>query len=155
MSSDCGSTNFAGKFYISSTAQNSNLLLAGFQGLTWIEVPNLGTFGDTGVTQNVVSYSTWGNNVVCNGKGEANAGDPDGEFLDVDSPGMDAMLAAASVNNQNNYAFKHEWADGSAEYNRGLVTGPTRMKGGNEDFKRVSFTFGMNQEPISTAATSS
>lgn len=148
MAGSCGSTNFAGKFYISSTVQNADLNLAAFAALTWVEVPNLGTFGDTGVTQNMVSYSTWGNNVVCKGKGEANAGDPDGEFLDVPSAGMDLMLAAASVNNQNNYAFKHEWADGSDEYNRGLVSGPSRLKGGNEDFKRVSFTFGMNQEPI-------
>jgi hypothetical protein len=153
--SDCGATNYAAKFYISTTVQNSNLNLSQFQALAWEEVPNLGTFGDTGVTQNIVSYSTWGNNVVCKGKGEANAGDPDAEFLDVPSAGMDLLRAAASVNNQNNYAFKHEWADGSQEYNRGLVTGPTLMKGGNEDFKRVSFSFGLNQEPITAVAVSS
>lgn len=153
--SDCGATNSGGKFFISSTSQNSDLSLSQFGGLNWLEVPNLGNFGDTGVTQNVTSYDTWDRNVTCKGKGIANAGDPTGEFLDVPSSGMDALLAASTVNNQNNYAFKHEWADGSVEYNRGLVLGPTRPKGGNEDFKRVVFTFAMNQEPIVNAAVSS
>lgn len=152
--SDAGITNFGAKFYISSTAQNTNLDQAGFEALSWIEVPNCGSFGDTGISQNVVSYSTWGENVIKKGKGEANAGDPDAEFLDVDSAGMDALAAAASVNNQNNYAFKHLWSDGSAEYNRGIVVGYQRMKGGNEDFKRIGVTFGLNQEPVATPAPS-
>lgn len=154
--SDTGITNFGAKFYISPTAQNTNLNEAGFLAITgWIEVPGCGSFGDTGVTQNVVSYSTWGENVIKKGKGEANAGDPDAEFLDVPSAGLDALAAAASVNNQNNYAFKHEWADGSQEYNRGLVVSFQRMKGGNEDFKRIGVTFGLNQEPVAIAGTSS
>lgn len=153
--SDCGATNFGGKFYISTTAQNEDLNQAQFANLTYEEVPNLGTSGDTGVSQNIISYSTWGRNVICKGKGEADAGSPDVEFLDVASAGMDLMLAAASVNNQNNYAFKYEWTDGSIEYNRGLVTGPTLMKGGNEDFKRVSFNLGLQQEPVLVAAVSS
>lgn len=153
--SDCGATNFGGKFYISTTAQNEDLNQSQFANLTYEEVPNLGTHGDTGVSQNIISYSTWSRNVICKGKGEADAGSPDVEFLDVASAGMDLMLAAASVNNQNNYAFKIEWTDGSIEYNRGLVTGPTLMKGGNEDFKRVSFNLGLQQEPVSVAAVSS
>lgn len=153
--SDCGATNFGGKFYISTTAENEDLSSSEFGQLTYVEVPNLGTHGDTGVTQNIISYSTWGRNVVCKGKGEADAGSPDVEFLDVASAGMDLMEAAASVNNQNNYAFKVEWSDGSLEFNRGLVTGPTRMKGGNEDFKRVSYNLGMQQEPVTVYSVSS
>lgn len=144
----CGITNYGGVFSISTTAENDDLNEAAFAALTYTEVPNLGNFGDTGVSQNIVSYSTWDRNVICKGKGEADAGSPDAEFLDEQSAGMDLMLAAASVNNQNAYAFKIEWADGAVEYNRGVVTGPTRMKGGNEDFRRVSFSLGMNQEPI-------
>ena len=146
--SDCGGTNFGGKFSISTTTQNDDLNEAAFAALTYTQVPNIGNFGDTGVSQNIVSYSTWDRNVICKGKGEADAGSPDVEFLDVESPGMDLLLTAASVNNQNNYAFKIEWADGQIEYNRGIVTGPTRMKGGNEDFRRISFNLGLQQEPV-------
>ena len=60
---------------------------------------------------------------MCKGKGEADAGSPVIEFLDVPSAGMTAMLAAAVVDHQNSYAFKTECSDGSKEYNRGIVTG--------------------------------
>jgi hypothetical protein len=145
--STCGATNFGGKFYISDTATNLDLTLSEFTGLTWVEIPNLVTSDPTGVTQNVVSDSTWDRPVVCKGKGEANAGDPNIEFQDVPSPGMDLLLAAAAYDNTDNYSFKFVWADASEEYNRGLVTGPQRTKGGNEDFKHVIFTLGLQQPP--------
>jgi hypothetical protein len=150
--SDCGLTNNAGTFSVSTTAANSDLTESGFEALSYTVVPNMGNHGDTGVTQNAVQYSTWDRNVVCKGKGEANAGDPTVEFLDVDSGGMDLLIAAAAVDNANAYATKIEWSDGSIEYNRGIIMGPTRPKGGNEDFKRVVFTLGLNQEPVIVAA---
>ena len=143
----CGATNFGGTFSISTTVANDELDLSGFEGLSYTEVPNLVTCDPTGITQNVVSDSTWDRPVVCKGKGEANAGDPNIEFQDLDSPGMDLMLAAAAFDNTNNYAFKFIWADGSEEFNRGLVTGPQRTKGGNEDFKHVIYTLGLQQPP--------
>ena len=147
-----GITNFGAVFSISTTAQNSDLTESGFDALSYTEVPNLGNHGDSGVSQNIVSFSTWGNNVTNKGKGEADAGSPVVEFLDIASAGMTLMEAAADVDNANNYAFKVEWADGSIEYNRGLVTGPTRMKGGNEDFKRLQFNLGYNQVAVVVAA---
>lgn len=147
-----GVTNFGGKFYISTTAQNADLTQSEFEALTFTQVPNVGNHGDTGVNQNVVNYSTWDRNVISKGKGEADAGSPQVEFLDVASAGMDLMEAAADVNNTNAYAFKVLWADGSVEYNRGIVTGPTRPKGGNEDFKRLQFSLGFNQAPVIVAA---
>jgi hypothetical protein len=143
----CGATNFGGKFYIADAAQNNDLTLSEFLALTWVEVPNLITCDPTGVTQNVVSDSTWDRPVVCKGKGEANAGDPNIEFQDAPSAGMDLMEAAADYANANDFAFKFVWTDGSEEYNRGLVTGPQRTKGGNEDFKHVIFTLGLQQPP--------
>ena len=127
----CGATNFGGSFYISTTAANDDLTLSEFLGLVYTEIPNLVTSDPTGVTQNVVSDSTWDRPVVCKGKGEANAGDPNVEFQDTPSAGMDLFVSAAAYDNTNSYAFKFEWADGSEEYNRGLVTGPQRTKGGN------------------------
>lgn len=143
--SDCGVTNFGGTFSISNTAQNDDLTVSELEGLSYTEVPNIMTIGETGTNQNVVSASTWDRPVICKGKGEANAGDPDLEFLDVASAGMDLMLAAAAYDNTDNYAFKIEWADGSKEYNRGIVLGPRFPKGANEDFKRAVFTLGLNQ----------
>ncbi|MGH8033826.1 MAG: hypothetical protein ACREO9_01280, partial [Lysobacterales bacterium] len=143
----CGATNFGGKFFVSTQATNDDLTISEFEGLSYEEVPNLVTSDPTGVTQNVVSDSTWDRPVVCKGKGEANAGDPNIEFQDTPSAGMDLMNAAAAYDNTNNYAFKFEWVDDSVEYNRGLVTGPQRSKGGNEDFKHITFTLGLQQPP--------
>lgn len=151
--SDCGITNFGGKVYISTTEQNSDLDESGFAGLTYVEVPNLGNHGDTGVTQNLVQYNTWGRVVVCKAKGQATAQDFTLEFLDVPSTGMTAMEAAGEPTNTGSYAIKTEWPDGSVEYNRGPVTGPALLKGGNEDFKRVQFTVGANQVPVRVAPT--
>ncbi len=143
----CGATNFGGTFAISTTPENDDLTLSEFTGLVYTIIPNLVTCDPTGVTQNVVTDPTWDRPVVCKGKGEANAGDPNLEFQDAPSAGMDLMIAAAAFDNTNSFAFKFVWADASEEYDRGLVTGPQRTKGGNEDFKHVIFTLGLNQPP--------
>ena len=147
-----GITNFGGAFYISTTAANTDLTESEFTALSYTVVPNIGNHGDSGVSQNVVSYSTWDRNVISKGKGEADAGSPTIEFLDVASAGMTLLLAAAAVDNANSYAYKIVWSDGSIEYNRGIVTGPSRPKGGNEDFKRLVFNLGFSQEPVTVAA---
>ncbi len=144
---DCGATNFGGVFAISTTTENDDLTISEFTALSYTDVPNLVTHDPTGVTQNIVSDSTWDRPVICKGKGEANAGDPNCEFQDAPSAGMDLIVAAAAYDNTSNYAFEITWADGSIEYNRGLVTGPQRTKGGNEDFKHVIFTLGLQQPP--------
>jgi hypothetical protein len=147
-------TNLQGKFYIAVDSsgnpdpQASDLDTSGFGALTWEQVPNLGTHGDTGVDQNVVSYSTWDNTLSPQQKGEATGAQPEVEFLDEDSTGMTAMKSAASISDQNNYAFKIEWSDGKIEYNRGIVNAPSYPKGANEDFRRVTFTLAFNQEPV-------
>jgi hypothetical protein len=152
----CEITNFGGTFAISTTTVGcDDLALSDFEALTFVTVPNMGTHGDTGISQNLVSYSTWDRNVIRKGKGEADAQNADVEFLDIASAGMDVMLTAAGVNNPDNYAFRVTWPDGSIEYNRGLVTGPMRLKGANEDFKRVQFSLGMQQEAVVVEAPSS
>ena len=148
-----GVTNIAATFSISTSAENADLDQSGFDALGYVAVPNLGNHGDTGVDQNVVSYSTWDKQMVQKGKGEADAGNPDVEFLDVSSAGMDALIAAAVVTVTDSYAFKVEWADGSIEYNRGVVTGPRRLKGANEDFKRLAFSLGLSQAPVAVDAS--
>ena len=144
-----GITNFGGTFAVTAIAANVDVVdKAAYLALVYTDVPNVGSFGDTGVSQNVVSYSTWDRNVAAKGKGEADAGSPTVEFLDVASAGMTIMETNAAVDNANSYAFRVQWPDGTTEYNRGIVTGPMRLKGGNEDFKRVSFNLGFSQVPI-------
>lgn len=143
-----GITNFGGKFYISDTAFNADVELADCQGATFIQLPNIGNIGETGVTQEPASYSTWDRPVLQKSKGEADAGNPDVECLDVASAGMTQMKAASAATNSNSYIFKILWNDGTVEYNRGLVMGPRLPKGANSDFKRAVFTLACNQEPL-------
>lgn len=153
--SDCGITNFGGKVSISTTAVSSQPDEVAAGSLAYEELPNVGNHGDTGITQNLPTYSTWGRTVVCKQKGEATAQDFDIEAQDVPSAGLDLFIAAAAPTNSNSYVIKTEWSDGSVEYNWGPITGPTLLKGGNEDFKRVQFTVGANMVPLRVEATSS
>lgn len=151
-----GTTNFGGKLYISPSPQNSDLDLAGFQAISgWIQLPNVGNIDQTGIDQNVVTYPTWDKLVVAKGKGQADAGSPTVECLDVESAGKDAFVAAAAPDNTDNYAIAIEYADGSIEYNRGLVMGPVRLKGANEDFKRLQFVLGLQQAAVEDNVSSS
>lgn len=152
--SDCGITHSGLVVSISTTAVNDDQDLSMFESLTYEDLPSVGSLGDTGVSQNIVNYSTLDRTVICKGKGEANAGDPTIEALDIGSAAMDLFNAAAVTSNKDNYAIKYEWPDGSIEYNRGLITGPQLMKGGNEDFKRVMFTCGNQQSPVVVEAPS-
>lgn len=151
-----GTTNFGGKVYISPTAVNEDMDLTAFQAVNdWVQLPNVGEVGDTGTEQNIVDYPTWDRRVTAKAKGQANAGDPTVECLDVPSDGMDAFLTAAEPSNQNNYPTKIEWENGDIEYNRGMVTGPTLPKGNNEGFKRAVFTLANQQVFIKDTVSSS
>ena len=148
-------TNIGGKFYIAVGSggttpdpQNADLSASAFGGLTYAQVPNMGQHGDTGIQQNLVSYSMWDKQLAEQQKGQATGAQAEVRFLDEDSDGMTAMKAAASVSDGNNYAFKIVFSDGSIEYNRGVVSAPTYPKGSNEDFAEAVFTIAFNQEPV-------
>lgn len=147
-------TNIGGKFYIATDStgivpdpHNADLSASDFGGLTWTQVPNMGQHGDTGMQQNLVSYSTWDNRLAEQQKGEATGAQAEVRFLDEDSNGMTALKAAASVTEMNNYAFKLLFSDGSIEYNRGVVSAPSYPKGSNEDFAEAVFNIAFNQSP--------
>lgn len=154
-------TQKGAKFYIAvddttseALPQNSDLTDTAFAALTWLEVKGVGSFGETGTTQNKPSYDELATDVTQKGKGIANAGDPAIEVRRIGSdPGQIEMRAAATVNDLNNYAFKYELANtlganGTIRYNRGVVTGPTHPNGGNEDFDLENYELGLNQEQI-------
>ena len=147
-------TNLDAKFYICTTPQPDDLTQSEFEALSFVEVGNIGTMGETGVNENILSYDTYDTDVTQKAKGIANAGDPTLEVARVyNDAGQIAMRAAALTNFQ--YAFKREDADApdasttnTIIYMRGVVTGPVRPNGGPEDFIIESFTLGLNQREI-------
>lgn len=135
------------KVYICATAQASPLAnAAAYAALTWVEVKKVGNMGQIGTQTNMLSYNTWGDSVIQKAKGLNDAGNPTLEVMrDTADAGQDAIRVAAATN--LNYAFKIERNDkltgggtNSIIYNRGLVAGPSRPQGGNEEFDVEVFT---------------
>ncbi len=144
------------KLYVSTTAQNTDLddhATLGFPGLTYTEVKNVGSIGEYGINTNVISYDMLSTTVSRKAKGITNAGDPQVEVARDDADaGQDLMRTYGAVANKNSYAFKITKQDGSVDYLRGLVMGPNRPSGRNEDFDLEVFTIACNQEPLHIAA---
>ena len=137
------------KVYICATAQAAAPAnAAAYAALTWVEIKKVGNMGQVGTSQNVLSYPTWGDAVTGKEKGATDAGNPTLEVMrDTADAGQDALRAAALTNSK--YAFKIERADkltgggtNSIFYNWGIVTGPARPQGANEDFDVEVFTLG-------------
>ncbi len=155
-------TNAGRKIYISCTAAGGTtpeaqpvvLTLAAFEALDWTEVGDVGSIGQTGVDTNIVSYDTMNTEVTQKQKGISNAGDPEIECArNPTNVGQIAMRAAAAT--RYNYAFKIEDADApeagwsnTIYYNRGVVSGPFRPNGRNEDFILETYRLGLNQKEI-------
>lgn len=147
-------TNAKSKLFVCATEQETELDQAGYEALTWIEVKGVGEVGEIGTQQNVLTYDTWADEVIDKAKGMKNAGDPVVECSrKATDPGQIAMRAASLTNFK--YAFKIVRNDkattggtGTTIYNRGIVTGPTRPQGRNEDFDLEVFTLGFVQLEI-------
>lgn len=147
-------TNAGGKVYVCATPQNADLTQGGYEALTWVLITAVGSHGEAGSSTNILTYDTWDTTVVQKGKGLTNAGDPEIEVARIPTdPGQIIMRAAALTN--FNYAFKVERNDKVVStgtptiiYNRGLVTGPKRPLGRNEDFDLEVFTLALNQKEI-------
>lgn len=155
-------TNAGRKLYIACTsaggstpeAQPTTLNQAAFEALDWTEVSDVGSIGQTGTSENVVTYDTLATSVSQKQKGIANAGDPEIEVARSPTDNGQKALRAAALTKYN-YAFKIEDADApdasttnTIYYNRGIITGPARPNGGNEDFILEVYTLGLNQKEI-------
>lgn len=144
-------TNAGSKIYVCATAQQNDLLQADYEALNWVEVKAVGNYGETGSKTNILTYDTWDTTVSQKAKGITDAGSPTIELARIPTdPGQIIMRSIAR--NNLNYAFKTVRNDpafvggnGTIIYNRGLVTGPTRPGGKNEDFDLEVFTLGLNQ----------
>lgn len=155
-------TNAFCKIYVSSApVAATDLTQTDYEALTWVEVKNVGSRGETGKSTNMLNYNTWGDRVIQKAKGMTDAGGGDLECARLPTdPGQIILRAAAAGDNNNNYAFKELRSDGPVGgtgtifYNRGLVTGPKRPGGRNEDFDLEVFTLGFQQEEIVVAPSS-
>jgi len=147
-------TNKGRKVFICTTPQPADLTKSQYEALTWVEVGNVGSVGESGMNTNVVSYDELATDVTQKQKGISNAGDPTIECArNPSDAGQVALRAAAAT--KFFYAFKFEDSDAPSAnhsntvyYNRGLIAGPTRPNGRNEDFILEVFTLGLVQKEI-------
>ena len=148
-------SNAASKVFVSRTAQNTALDQAGFESVDWVLVGGVGSRGEMGRITNIINYDTWDDTVIQKAKGLTDAGTVDLEVArDANDEGQAILLAAAAVGNNDRYAFKEERSDGAGGtvgtviYNRGLITGPRRPGGRNEDFDLEIYSLGFDQEEL-------
>jgi len=161
LSTPFANTNAGGKLYICATPQNNPIANAGaYAALTWVEIVGVGSVGEMGTSTNILTYDTWADDVMDKGKGMSDAGSPTIELSRTPTDAGQILLNAAALVNQK-YAFKIVLGDpiiiggvGTTIYTRGLVTGPTRPMGRNEDFVLETFTLGLVQREIVVAPTS-
>lgn len=148
-------SNAGSKLYIASVSVgDSDLSQADYEALSWIEIKAMGNLGETGSKTNILNYDTWDTKVIQKAKGLIDAGSPTIEVARLPfDQGQSALRAAAKTN--LNYAFKIARNDavtvggvGTVIYHRGLVSGPTRPGGKNEDFDLEVFTLGLQQEEM-------
>src|SRR6478735_6633989 len=103
-------TNAHSKVYICDDAQQSDLTQSAYEALDWTEIKGIGSFGETGVSTNMLNYDTWDTDVTQKAKGISDAGSPELEVARIASdPGQQALRAAALTN--LNYAIKIERND--------------------------------------------
>lgn len=143
--------NAGSKLYICATNQESDLTRSGFEALTWVEIANVGKVGEMGSSTNILKYDTWNTTVIQKAKGITDAGSPDIEVARVPTDAGQIILRNAAKTNLN-YAFKMLRNDPTnvtgtptVFYNRGLVTGPKRPMGKNEDFDLEVFSLALQQ----------
>lgn len=155
------SSNKGAKFYIGvdgsadAKPENSDLNLAAYEGLTYLEVKNVGSVGESGSNTNILTYDELDTTVIQKSLGTTNAGDPEVEVaISLTDPGQAEMRAAAALSSSNgdNFAFKVLYPSGRRLYNRGLVTGPRTPNGRNEDFQLETFALALNQEQITSSS---
>lgn len=147
------------KLYICATPQSADLLQAGYEALTWVEISNVVTLPDFGVSDNIVTQDYINTTVSQKRKGFSNASDTEVMVGQLDGDAGQEALAAASLT-AFNYALKLEQDDApdaattnTIRYSRGVIGGRNFTGGGGEDFDNETYAIGLNQAPIVVAPT--
>lgn len=145
-------TNSGAQLWICVTPQNDDLddhAGSGFPSLTYVQVKQVGSVGEYGINTNVLTYDTWDEDTVRKAKGLTNAGDPEVELSrNATDPGQIAMRAAGAIAVKDSYALKVVRPSGLTEYLRGIIAGPRRPNGRNEDFVLEVYSVGLQQAPV-------
>ena len=140
-------THVLNKLSISTTAPTSAPAnAAAYAALTYTLINGVGSLGEAGTSVNMLNYDTWSDTVVDKAKGMQDAGTPELELARIATDAGQIALRAAALTNLS-YAFKQEANDkltgggtNTIIYNYGLVAGPRRPNGRNEDFDLEVFT---------------
>lgn len=142
------------RLYVCATPQPSDLTQYQYDLLSWVEVKHVGSIGEMGTSTGVVSYDELATDVSQKQKAVSNAGDPQIDLARDPADAGQAILRAAGATKYN-YAFKIEDSDAPSPgqgvtvyYNRGVVAGPTRPGGRNQDFILERYVIGLNQAEI-------
>jgi len=143
-----------GKAYVSTTAQGADLLLAGFEALSWTEIGPIVTQPGLGITYNGVEQTYLdGLTQYVPGSGAVNAGDLVCGNI-PDNPGQLILIANVGSPDDRAYKFTRNTTltagTGVTEtvYTRGIVLSLGDAGGGVDD--AITNTYGMkfNQIPI-------
>lgn len=155
-------TNSGSTFWVCATAQEADLDRTAFEALTWVQVGGVGSVGEAGSSVNILTYDTWDKLVVQKAKGLIDAGSPELEVPRLPYDAGQIILRTAAATANANYATKiirtdpvYSGGQPTIIYNRGIVTGPKRPLGRNEDFDLEVFTFGFNQKEVVVDPTTS
>lgn len=147
-------TNKGKRFYVCSTPQPADLTLSAYQALTYVEVLHVGTIGIMGTSTNIVNYDELATTVEQKAKAISNAGDPVIDVARTPSDAGQILLRSIALTSQS-YAFKTEDLDAPSAgftntiyYDRGVIAGPARPGGRNQDFILERYTLGLVQLQI-------
>lgn len=151
-------TNAASKLFMQAAAVTTTPANeAAWAALTWVEIKGVGSVGEMGTSTNILTYDTWDTDVIQKAKGMTDAGSPTVELARIPLDAGQIALRAAALTNLN-YAFKIERNDEpevggtpTLIYTLGLVAGPTRPMGRNEDFDLEVFTLGLQVRELVVA----
>lgn len=139
-------------FAVSTEPANSDLDEAGFAALTYTPVAAVGSVPERGINTNILSYDTVNTLVSKKAKGITDAGDGTLECARTPSdPGQVLLNTLGQPDCFDSHAFKITKQDGTVEYTRALVAGPTYPGGRNEDFDLATYAMGFQQVPLEVA----
>ncbi len=134
---------------VCATPQPTDLNVAGYLGLVWVQVSKVGSIGESGVNTEMSNYDALDTIVVEKSKGTSDAGNPPIEcsFVATD-PGQIILREAGEPTNEDDYAVMWEDDDGTLYFNRGKISGPTHPNGRNGSFRIDMFKVAANQIEI-------
>lgn len=145
-------TNKGGKLYISDQPVDCDLTLSELAVLDYVFVPGVGSIGDTGIEQDVVTYPVYGSGLTPQGKGDAVARNWDIEVLDAPSQARDILDEASAIGNDDSYATRIEWPNGDVEFSIVQVASRTAVKGADSGVRVLRYTMVPSFVPIVTNA---